>query len=499
MFDYIAEYIRSPMWISKIQNFIDDNCLIFDDEELNQLAFTEIHQKFRSLVDELLERTLADIGLTEEQFADSMKRNSRNPAVVAILEELCGADDYLLFKSIMVKRNRELTMKAISALQLMQGEIQEVVEGLPEAEERKDSSELKQKLVQTMQPYQLEGWDAKDMDKDLQTAIQASLVDVSLEQARIEKEQADLEHAIALSLAMFSQGVADSKGMEDSKGAAVRESATPQEKESTSTISSGMANTDSKDGQAENISAPSKTASPQDPSPKSTTHSVGPEKTNPKVKAKLVEKSTQKLSSQKLPSIFSKLSVTAKPSQKEKKELVNKMFDEHRETVKAERKNVQAALSKNAAKTNEDLDKRNEFIRKQRLRLIAKQKAERERKAAQFLKEAQALLPSETEAEQKPSSTKPDPSRDAIKLAIRKRLAVKLKKNFEKDSGDLEQKLNLEAQIESVKKLDERRKEVAKKRKEKVEFEVVHEGSAGSKHTFVRLKSVGIVDNMFGM
>ena len=33
------------------------------------------------------------------------------------------------------------------------------------------------------------------------------------------------------------------------------------------------------------------------------------------------------------------------------------MFDEHRETVKAERKNVQAALSKNAAKTNEDLDK----------------------------------------------------------------------------------------------------------------------------------------------
>ena len=47
--------------------FIDDNCIVFDSEDENKFIYTEIFEKFKTLVDNLLETHLKAIDSNEEQ------------------------------------------------------------------------------------------------------------------------------------------------------------------------------------------------------------------------------------------------------------------------------------------------------------------------------------------------------------------------------------------------------------------------------------------------
>ena len=47
--------------------FIDDNCIIFDSDDENKFVYTEIFDKFKTLIDNLLETHLKAIESTEDQ------------------------------------------------------------------------------------------------------------------------------------------------------------------------------------------------------------------------------------------------------------------------------------------------------------------------------------------------------------------------------------------------------------------------------------------------
>lgn len=55
-FDIIINFLRSPRWKTPIMSFLDDNCLVFDNEEENKLEYTQIHnvcqitQKLKSVI-----------------------------------------------------------------------------------------------------------------------------------------------------------------------------------------------------------------------------------------------------------------------------------------------------------------------------------------------------------------------------------------------------------------------------------------------------------------
>jgi hypothetical protein len=51
MLDIIADYLDSPVWKTPIIDFIDENCVIFEDAEENSLEYTAVHNKFKKLVD----------------------------------------------------------------------------------------------------------------------------------------------------------------------------------------------------------------------------------------------------------------------------------------------------------------------------------------------------------------------------------------------------------------------------------------------------------------
>lgn len=53
--DLIADYLSSPTWKNPIINFIDENCIVFEDAEENSLEYTVVHNRFKKLVDGQLE------------------------------------------------------------------------------------------------------------------------------------------------------------------------------------------------------------------------------------------------------------------------------------------------------------------------------------------------------------------------------------------------------------------------------------------------------------
>ncbi len=51
----MAEFLQSPLWKNSIINFVEEKCVVFEDEEENRLEYTEIHGQFKRLVESKIE------------------------------------------------------------------------------------------------------------------------------------------------------------------------------------------------------------------------------------------------------------------------------------------------------------------------------------------------------------------------------------------------------------------------------------------------------------
>jgi hypothetical protein len=60
--------LASPVWKNPIIEFIDENCIIFEDSEENRLEYTDIHMKFKKLVETQLEAYIQDLGISQQDF-----------------------------------------------------------------------------------------------------------------------------------------------------------------------------------------------------------------------------------------------------------------------------------------------------------------------------------------------------------------------------------------------------------------------------------------------
>ena len=39
MYDLILQYLASPLWRNPISDFLDENCVVFDEEEENKFSY----------------------------------------------------------------------------------------------------------------------------------------------------------------------------------------------------------------------------------------------------------------------------------------------------------------------------------------------------------------------------------------------------------------------------------------------------------------------------
>ena len=94
-------------------SFIDEHCIVFDDDEENKLEYTTIHNNFKKMFEGLIDNLLKDIGLDAQSFAHACEKVSVK-LYKDIVGQIVAMDNFLVFKKMMVARNKALNAEAIS-------------------------------------------------------------------------------------------------------------------------------------------------------------------------------------------------------------------------------------------------------------------------------------------------------------------------------------------------------------------------------------------------
>ncbi|CAM9855278.1 unnamed protein product [Bubo scandiacus] len=120
--DTIAGFLRGPAWSIPILEFMEQKCEVFDDEEESKLSYTEIYQEYQALVEKLLEDYLKEVGINEEKFQAAFSSPlAKTHASQAILQTVLAAEDFRLFKKMMVQKNIEMQLQAIRIIKERNG------------------------------------------------------------------------------------------------------------------------------------------------------------------------------------------------------------------------------------------------------------------------------------------------------------------------------------------------------------------------------------------
>ena len=207
IFDFVMEVLKSPEWEVPVMSFIDTNCAVFDSEDENKLAYTDVHSSFRQVVDDVLTQKLAEVGVSAEDFAKacevaSEKRHTNRQ----VFDQLMAIDDFRVFKKMMVKRNMQLQLQAVEALKREQAEAAERAKAEAEAAEaaraEAEAAAQEDEAKQQDAARQKELEAAEQEQQALADAAAATLEEMELLQRQEEMEQRDLAAAIRDSLAM---------------------------------------------------------------------------------------------------------------------------------------------------------------------------------------------------------------------------------------------------------------------------------------------------------
>ncbi|NXK93359.1 CFA36 protein, partial [Formicarius rufipectus] len=158
--DTIAGFLRGPAWSIPILEFMEHNCEVFDDEEESKLSYTEIYQEYQALVERLLEDYLKEVGINEEKFQEAFSSPlAKTHTSQAILQTVLAAEDFRLFKKMMVQKNIEMQLQAIRIIKERNGVLPEcLTEGSDvfSEVEQEEMQILREVLRKSKEEYEIE-------------------------------------------------------------------------------------------------------------------------------------------------------------------------------------------------------------------------------------------------------------------------------------------------------------------------------------------------------
>jgi len=219
--------MTSPLWTVPLATFVENNCIVFEGAEENMIGHTIIHEKYKELVEGLLENFLADIGIPPDQFAavlEDAADASEGHELESALRVIAAADDFLLFKALMVQKNLDLEMQVRA---LYEAQLTGASEIAPEMEmilDDEDDAILQEAMRASLADFSGGGgggggdWD----DAELAAALEASRLEQEavVQKAKVKSEQ--LSKAMQTSLkdlpSLGGSGGGKSKGKGKGKG-----------------------------------------------------------------------------------------------------------------------------------------------------------------------------------------------------------------------------------------------------------------------------------------
>jgi hypothetical protein len=207
IFDFVLQFLESDKFDASVMDFVDEKCDIFENEDENKFEYTDIHKEFRDHIEALISSNLGELGITSEMFFDSCElgRNSRD-INKQVFERMIAMEDFETFKKLMTKRNIELQLEAIRGCDSPNSGDKGTESHRNRYDDNDNESEeelMKQALEASLQDSDPSPGGKKPVgDEEMQEILGRSLMEMEILNRQAELEQADLEQALALSLAL---------------------------------------------------------------------------------------------------------------------------------------------------------------------------------------------------------------------------------------------------------------------------------------------------------
>lgn len=198
MVESIAGFLRGPDWSIPILDFVEQKCEVFDDEEESKLTYTEIHQEYKELVEKLLESYLKEIGINEDQFQEACTSPlAKTRTSQAILQPVLAAEDFTIFKAMMVQKNIEMQLQAIRIIQERNGVLPDCLTDGTDVVSDLEQEEMK--ILREVLRKSKEEYDQEEERKRKKQSPEAKMEDPPVytpEAAKMSNSQGDGEHFV---------------------------------------------------------------------------------------------------------------------------------------------------------------------------------------------------------------------------------------------------------------------------------------------------------------
>ncbi|KOC64704.1 Coiled-coil domain-containing protein 104 [Habropoda laboriosa] len=131
VFDSLIGFLQGPIWSAPLITFIEEKSLIFEADVEDNDEYQKIYQEYKNLVDLLLGCFMEDMGITPEQFehACTVNKYTKMPIqfqqasteCINLFEQIWAANEYEIFKRMMIQKNLELQLQALNMIEQKYG------------------------------------------------------------------------------------------------------------------------------------------------------------------------------------------------------------------------------------------------------------------------------------------------------------------------------------------------------------------------------------------
>lgn len=192
VFDSLVGFLRGPVWNVPILTFIEHKSLVFEpgEDDKNEAEYKKVHEDYKNLVDFMLGSYMEDIGITSTQFEEAVGQGTakgKSKFQQGLFEQVWAADDFEIFKRMMIQKNIELQLQALELLQQRYGVLPE---SLQPGEKEGEKKEVAGKDVA----------EDNSEDKVMLEVTRQSKEDHEAHVAALNQEEAELEQVLAHSL-----------------------------------------------------------------------------------------------------------------------------------------------------------------------------------------------------------------------------------------------------------------------------------------------------------
>ncbi|KAK6180985.1 hypothetical protein SNE40_008938 [Patella caerulea] len=197
--DELLCFLGTPFFQIPVYSFIENYCLIFDGSIEDSDEYRTIHKEYKLMIDTLLQAFQDDSGLTHDKIMKALQDLNSKPDIreifQSLFEQVLASEDFKLFVQLMIQKNNELQLQVLMMIVKARGELPDSLRKDAENKKSQPSSNeqeeaiLRAVLSQSKSDFENEVKKNKEAEKHFQAIFVISDSATSNLQNEVEKER----------------------------------------------------------------------------------------------------------------------------------------------------------------------------------------------------------------------------------------------------------------------------------------------------------------------